>query len=159
MATFEREIFIAFQDYLPTAFFRRIYDMRHTPQKPFDFELFHRGFFFAIEAKHQKSHLDFRRIKPHQLEHLHRVEENGGFSFFLIRIEDAKKVHDKFRAFIISLSRMEQMMEEIPKVSCNAGDLEKWAEVESTRIRLPSKKYCWDFPAFFEKFVSTGGPE
>lgn len=157
MATFEREIFIAFQDHLPTAFFRRIYDMRHTPQKPFDFELFYKGYFFALEAKQQRSHLDFRRIKPHQFDHLRRVEENGGYSFFLVRIEDPKKSMDKFRAFVISLDRMEEMIREIPKASCNAGDLRTWAEMEAERVRLSPDRYCWNFPVFFEEFVRTGG--
>ncbi len=133
--------------------------MRHTPQKPFDFELFYKGYFFGIEAKHQKSHLDFRRIKVHQLEHMKRVEENGGFAFFIIRIEDVKKTQDKFRAFVISRKKMVEMMEESSKVSCNATDLKVWAEFEATRVRLPSKKYTWDFPDFFSEFVRTGGME
>ena len=157
MASFEREIFIAFKDYLPTAYFRRIYDMMHTPQKPFDFELFYRGYFFGIEAKHQQSHLDFRRIKPHQLENMRQVEQNGGFSFFIIRIEDPKKAQKKFRAFVISRKVMEEHMEESTKASCNAADLEKIAEFEAKRERLPDGRYTWNFPEFFTEFVRTGG--
>ena len=54
MASFEREIFQSISTTMPYAFFRRIYDMRHTPNKPFDFELFYRAMFIAMEAKHQK---------------------------------------------------------------------------------------------------------
>jgi len=157
MATFEREIFITFRDYLPTAFFMRIYDMQYTPQKPFDFVLFIQGIFFGIEAKHQKSHLDFRRIKSHQLENMSQVETNGGHSFFIIRIEDEKKTHDKFRAFVISLAKLVELMEKSTKVSCNARDLEEWAEFEAKRIRLPSGRYTWNFPEFFEEFAKKGG--
>ena len=137
----------------------RIYDMQFTPQKPFDFALFMKGIFFAIEAKHQKSHLDFRRIKPHQFEHMRKVVKNGGGSFFIIRIEDPKRTHEKFRAFVISLEKMEELMETSTKQSCNAKDLEKWAEFEAKRIRLPSQKYTWNFPMFFEKFIQKGWDE
>jgi len=137
----------------------RIYDMQFTPQKPFDFALFVKGIFFAMEAKHQKSHLDFRRIKPHQLENMRKVVTNGGVSFFIIRIEDPKKTHDKFRAFVISLEKMEELMETSSKVSCNAQDLEEWAEFEAERIRLPSQKYTWDFPKFFERYIQKGWNE
>lgn len=131
--------------------------MQHTPQKPFDFELFYKGYFFAIEAKHQKSHLDFRRIKEHQLEHMRGVEENGGYAFFIIRIEDEKKTLGKFRAFVISRDKLVEMREVSNKASCNATDLEEWAEFEAERIRLPSKKYTWNFPEFFTEFVRKGG--
>jgi len=144
MVTFEREIFISFQYYLPTAFFQRIYDMRYTPQKPYDFELFYKGIYFGMEAKHQKSHLDFRRVKDHQRENMEKVEKNGGYSFFLIRLEDVKKVQKKFRGFLISRKRFEELEAEIPKKSCNATDLEKYAEFEAERIRLPSNKYAWN---------------
>lgn len=131
--------------------------MVHTPQKPFDFELFYKGLFFGLEAKHQKSHLDFRRIKAHQLENMRMVEQNGGYSFFIIRIEDVKKTHDKFRAFIISRQRLEEHMEESPKASCNARDLEEVAEFEAKRIRLPNGNYTWNFPEFFIEYVKRGG--
>jgi len=129
-ATFEREIFVGFKYYFPKAFFVRIYDMQYTPLKPFDFVLFQGGFFFGIEAKHQKGHLDFRRIKEHQIDHLKTVEENGGFAFFIIRIEDPKKAQKKFRAFVISKERLKFMEKEISKKSCNVKDLEKYAEFE-----------------------------
>jgi len=131
--------------------------MAHTPQKPFDFELFYRGYFFALEAKHQKSHIDFRRIKPHQLESMRLVEVNGGFSFFLIRIEDPKKVQDKFRTFVISRKRLVSLMKKSNKSSCNASELQDNAEFEAKRIRLSSEKYTWNFPEFFEEFVRKGG--
>ena len=133
--------------------------MAYTPQKPFDFELFYRGLFFALEAKHQKSHLSFNRIKTHQLESMKLVEDNGGYSFFLIRIEDLKKTQDKFRAFIISRKRIVSLMKESNKSSCNASELKRWAEFEAARIRLSSEKYTytWNFPVFFEEFVQKGG--
>jgi len=159
LASFEREIFIAFQDFLPTAFFQRIYDMRYTPQKPYDFELFYQGYYFGLEAKHQKMHLDLRRIKDHQRANMKKVRQNGGYSFLLIRLEDPKKAQKKFRAFIISLEQFEQMEMETTKKSCNAKDLEVYAEFEAERIRLPSKKYTWNFPEFFIDFVKRGGPD
>lgn len=130
--------------------------MRHTPQKPFDFELFYKGYFFGLEAKHQKTHLDFRRIKPHQLENMRQVEKNGGFSYFIIRIEDVKKTHDKFRAFIISRARLEKLVEVCGKASCNVVDLQGAAEFEADRIKLPNGKYTWNFPEFFIEFVKKG---
>lgn len=151
-ATFEREIFIAFKDYFPKAFFVRIYDMQYTPQKPFDFVLFEGGIFYGIEAKHQKSHLDFRRIKEHQWEHLQKVEDNGGNAFFIIRIEDPKKAQKKFRGFVISMDQLKIMRDEIGKKSCNANDLEKYAEFEGERIKLPNGKYTWNFPEYFIEF-------
>ncbi len=123
--------------------------MQYTPQKPFDFVLFNGGSFFGIEAKHQKNHLDFRRIKEHQLEHLKQVHDNGGDAFFIIRIEDTKKTQGKFRGFVISMDRLLTMKEEIGKKSCNEKDLEKYAEFEGTRIKLPNGKYTWDFPEYF----------
>ncbi|MCK4613377.1 MAG: Holliday junction resolvase RecU [Thermoplasmata archaeon] len=133
--------------------------MAHTPQKPFDFELFYKGYFFALEAKHQKSHLDFRRVKAHQLESMRSVEVNGGFAFFFIRIEDPKKTHDKFRAFIISRKHLKKLIEESPKASCNAKELEGIAEFEAERIKLPAGEYTWNFPEFFQEFVRKGGFE
>lgn len=125
--------------------------MQYTPEKPFDFVLFDGGMFFGLEAKHQKSHLDFRRIKDHQLEHLRKVEENGGYAYFIIRIEDPKKAQKKFRAFIISMKKLLLMKDEIGKKSCNVQDLEKYAEFEGSRIKLPNGNYTWNFPEYFSE--------
>ena len=85
------------------------------------------------------------------------MEENGGFSFFLIRIEDPKRTQDKFRAFVISRKRLVSLMENSGKSSCNAAELQENAEFVAKRIRLSSDKYTWNFPEFFEEFVRKGG--
>ena len=50
MPTFEREIYYSFKFLMPQSYFRRIHDKYNTGQKPFDFEVFYQGLFFAIEA-------------------------------------------------------------------------------------------------------------
>ena len=60
---------------------------------------------------------------------------------------------------MISLEKMEELMETSTKQSCNAKDLEGWAEFEAERIRLPSQKYTWNVPMFFERFIQKGWDE
>jgi len=156
LASFEREIYLSFKYTMPQAYFRRIYDRHYTGLKPFDFELFYQGFFFALEAKHQKGRLSLRRIHPHQKESLEKIMKNGGLSYFLIRIEDPKKFQNKFRAFVLYYPTFVVMIEELSKRSCNAQDLENYAEYEAKRIRIKEKYYGWSFPEFFEKVVRKG---
>jgi len=137
---------------MPHAFFRRIYDMRHTPNKPFDFELFFNAMFIAIEAKHQRDRLDFRRIKSHQMLNLEKVEANGGYSFLIIRIENTKLHSNKFRAFIVPFPIMKEYMENSSKASANAGELETMAAFEARRYRNESGTYMWNFNEFFRDF-------
>ena len=152
MASFEREIFQSISTTMPGAFFRRIYDMRHTPNKPFDFELFHRAMFIALEAKHQKDRLDFRRLKSHQMANLELVEDNGGYSFFLVRIEDSKLHQKKFRAFIVPFNAMKNHMEKSEKSSINAEELEELSVFEASRYRHENGSYLWNLNEFFEAF-------
>jgi len=153
MATFEREIFQSIGTTMPYAFFRRIYDMRHTPIKPFDFEFFYRAMFIAIEAKQQKDRLDFRRIKSHQMLNLEKVEANGGYSFFFIRIENSKLHQNKFRAFIVPFPVMKDHMENSGKASINVKELASIACFEAQRYRHESGAYLWNFNEFFEDFT------
>lgn len=146
--TFEREVFISLKEGMKEAYFRRIYDMKFTPEKPFDFELFFDNKFIALEAKHEKGRLRFRNIKRHQIENLKKIERNGGISFFLVRIEDEHKKVNKFRCFIVKLSDMLYLKETVGKVSANADDLEKIAVYEAKRKKF-NKKYGWDFSNFF----------
>ncbi len=158
MPTFEREIFISFKYLMSQAYFRRIHDKFNTGLKPFDFELFYEGFFFGIEAKHQKNRLDLSRIHPHQKEAMEKILRNGGLSYFIIRIENPKMTRGKFRAFVIHYSTFIKMMLEIDKKSCNAKDLEFYAEYEAERLTLDKKKgyYGWSFNIFFERVVRKG---
>ena len=156
MASFEREIFLSFKHGMPQSYFRRIHDKHNTGEKPFDFEVFYQAFFFAIEAKHQKGRLGLRRIHPHQKEAMEKIMANGGISYFIIRIEDPKKFRGKFRAFVIHYDTFHKMMEEIDKKSCNAKDLEIYAEYEAERLKLEKSKYGWSFPVFFEEVAKQG---
>lgn len=146
--SFEREIFISFTQSMKEAYFRRIYDMKYTPEKPFDFELFYKGNFIVFEAKQEKGRLRFRNIKRHQIENMKKVEANGGKAYFLIRIEDEKKALNKFRCFIVKLSDMLYLKETVGKVSVNVKDLEEIAVYEAKRVKF-NEKYGWDFYKFF----------
>jgi len=156
MPTFEREIYHSFKFTMQGAYFRRIYDKYNTGLKPFDFEVFYQGFFFAIEAKHQKGRLNLSRVHPHQKEAMEKIMRNGGFSYFIIRIEDTKKTRGKFRAFVIHYETFLKMMEEIGKKSCNAHDLESYSEYEAERGKVSKLYYGWTFHKFFEEVVSRG---
>ena len=156
MPTFEREIYYSFKFTMQGAYFRRIHDKYNTGQKPFDFEVFYQGFFFAIEAKHQKGRLNLSRIHPHQKEAMEKIMRNGGFSYFIIRIEDQKKTRGKFRAFVIHYETFITMMEEIGKKSCNAHDLESYSEYEAVRGKVSERYYGWTFHEFFEEVVRRG---
>ena len=156
MPTFEREIYHSLKFTMTRAYFRRIHDRYNTGLKPFDFEIFYLGFFFAIEAKHQKGRLNLSRIHPHQKEAMEKIMRNGGFSYFIIRIEDQKKARGKFRAFVIHYETFLKMMEEIGKKSCNAHDLENYSEYEAERVKVSERYYGWTFHKFFEEVVRRG---
>lgn len=151
--TFEREVFISFKYGMTNAYFRRIYDMKYTPEKPFDFELFYKGKFIVFEAKHEKGRLRFRNIKRHQIENMKKVEKNGGQAYFLVRIEDEKKSLNKFRCFVVKLSDMLCLKGTTGKVSANANDLAQIAIYESNRAKF-NGKYGWDFYNYFLDLVN-----
>ncbi len=159
-STFEREIFVSFTEGLPQAHFVKHYDRRHVGQRPFDFEAFYRGCFFGIEAKHAADRLQLRRFHPHQRAALARVVRNGGLAFVLIRIEDTKKVMNKFRAFAITPDRLIALAAAANKVSVNANDLGEGledvppAEFEATRVKFGAR-YGWDYALFFEEQAET----
>jgi len=156
MPTFEREIYNSFKFRMSHAYFRRIYDKYNTGLKPFDFSVFYKGLFFAIEAKHQKGRLNLSRIHPHQKEAMEKIMKNGGFSYFIIRIEDPKKKQKKFRAFIIHYDTFQTMMKEIDKKSCNATDLGQYAEYEARREKVSDRYYGWSFSEYFEEVARQG---
>lgn len=147
---FEREIFISFTQGLSEAYFRRIYDMKYTPEKPFDFELYYKGNFIVFEAKHEKGRLRFRNIKRHQIENMKKVERNGGIAYFLVRIEDEKKALNKFRCFVVKLSDMLCLKGTGGKVSANANDLVEIAVYEAKREKFKGR-LGWDFYKFFKE--------
>lgn len=155
-SSFEREIFTSFSEGLPGAHFVKHYDRRHVGQRPFDFEIFYRGCFFGLEAKHAADRLQLRRFHPHQRTALARVVANGGLAFVIIRIEDTKKVQNKFRAFAITPDRLLALAAAANKQSVNASDLAEGcaeapgADYEATRVKF-GPRYGWDFALFFEE--------
>jgi len=155
-STFEREVFVSFTEGLPQAHFVKHYDRRHVGQRPFDFEIFYRGCFFGLEAKHAADRLPLRRFHPHQQEALARVVDNGGLAFVIIRIEDTKKTLNKFRAFAITPDRLVGLGKAANKRSVNAKDLAEGyedtpgAQYEAKRVKFGAR-YGWDFALFFEE--------
>ncbi len=155
-SSFEREVYVSFTEGLPRAHFVKHYDRRHVGQRPFDFEIFYRGCFFGLEAKHAADRLPLRRFHPHQQEALARVVDNGGLAFVIIRIEDTKKVQNKFRAFVITPDRLLALAAAADKRSVNATDLGEGydnapgADYEAGRVKFGAR-YGWDFALFFEE--------
>lgn len=161
-SSFEREIFVSFNEGLPQAHFVKHYDRRHVGQRPFDFEIFYRGCFFALEAKHAADRLPLRRFHPHQRAALAKVVANGGRAFVIIRIEDTKKIQNKFRAFAITPDRLLALAAASNKRSVNVADLAEGyegipgAEYEAKRTKF-GPRYGWDFALFFEAQADTTG--
>ncbi len=154
-SSFEREVYVSFAEGLPQAHFVKHFDKRHAGRRPFDFEVFYRGCFFALEAKHAADRLQLRRLHPHQKEALARVVDNGGYAFVLIRIEDTKKTLNKFRAFAITPHRLEGLAAAGNKTSVNARDLAEGlgsapgADYKARRTKF-GDRYGWDYALFFE---------
>ena len=71
----------------------KLHSGEYISKHPFDYQVLYDGVFYAFDAKNSESKtLHISNLKPHQLNGLKKVKENGGSAFFMIYFAIEKKI-------------------------------------------------------------------